>query len=559
MEIITRLRRQSNDDSHAEAKAAARDLGKSLWDTVSAFANTDGEIVILGLDQKAGFTPATGFDPNATLDALDNHLLGERAKVEPTPRVAFDRVPFESSELVVLFIESMRSDPILSERMPCFVRDKGITNGSFKRVADKDKRLSPYEIHELQSRTRPDNSDIEIVEGTGIGSLDPSAISAVLERLHRTRSRIGEDGAGETEILMRLKALSRGGEATLAGILSLGRYPQEYFPQLFIDVTVHPGVEKSSDPRIRFSDRYECDGRLPDAIDTAVKAVVANLKIRQVERGARVVTEPEIPEMVIREAITNAVMHRDYSYLQQGQQVAVDVYPDRVEIQNPGGLWGDRTLDNIGDGTSVSRNKALAKLLSHTPIASDGGTVAENAGSGMPRMRAGMAMWALPVPQFRPGIGSFTVILARFGLLTPETQEWLDRHGHSRTRETDLILVLAKEYGKVTPQMIRGNLGIDTDDAREALAELLAEGHIVVVPHTAETFSLPSELTGAERAIMSILSSDSPKNISQIEKETGKSRTALRPLLRALVESGHVVATAPPQSRLRAYLRAPEP
>ncbi|AKK12095.1 ATP-binding protein [Corynebacterium uterequi] len=182
------------------------------------------------------------------------------------------------------------------------------------------------------------------------------------------------------EILTRFNVLTRSSEVTLAGMLVLGAYPQQFFPQPLIDFTVHPGVRKSMDTEERFSDRTHCDGRIPDAVEPAVKAAMASLKVRHVEQGAVTVAQPKISEMVIREAITNAVAHRNYSFRRQGTQVAMDVYSDRIEISNPGELWGDRTLDNIDDGRSVSRDKILSKILSITPSSSGGGAVGENQG-----------------------------------------------------------------------------------------------------------------------------------------------------------------------------------
>lgn len=557
-EIIATLRRQENDDARVEAKSAVRELGKSVWETVSAFANTEGGIILLGVDEKNGFVPAEGFDVNRTLDMLDGHLYGEKPIVTPVPNVRFDRVPLEGREVVAMVVEPMHDDIRLTQEMPCFVTARGVKNGSFKRVVDKDKVLSAYEIFELQMRTKPDKSDSEVVEGATEADLNPQAVKALLGRLEQSGSRIGEGAVDETQILKRLNVLSPDGGVTVAGLLTLGYYPQQFFPQLFVDVAVHPGTEKSAHSSVRFLDRKECDGPIPEAIDVAVSAVLKNLRQRHVEKGTTTVIEYEIPEMVLREAITNAVMHRDYGFRRHGQQVAVNVFADRVEITSPGGLWGDRTLDNIDDGSSMSRNQVLVKLLSHTPRVGAAGVVAENAGTGIQRMRAGMQAEMLPTPEFRADIGQFVVILQRFGMLNPDTDKWLTAQGHKRNNVDDVVLLLAQNEGAVTPHVLRDHMGVDSDEAREILAHLVEEEALVEAPYREETYVLPGSilrLSAAEQEVMAILSATQALGINEIAEKTGRSKNTLRPLLRDLVDARLVVATAPPQSRNRAYLR----
>jgi len=245
------------------------------------------------------------------------------------------------------------------------------------------------------------------------------------------------------------------------------------------------------------------------------------------------------------------------------EQVGVDIFSDRVEIRNPGGLWGDRTPDNLGDGRSVPRNLFIAKTLSYVP-ANDKATIAENQGSGIQRMQAAMMQHGLPQPKFHVEVGAFTVILYRHGLLNPEAQQWLEKLGlgEMSTSRPELaqVVLLARDQGPVTPTSIRETLGIDSDEAREMLAELLSDGVLSVSRESGESFELSAETLGfspVQVRILKVLRPDIARNIHQLVDETGYSASAVRYGLRGLIDSGRVRPTAPPTSRSRAYILNP--
>ena len=143
--IVERLRQQGSDDGRVEVKAASGGLPKSLWQSVSAFANTRGGVVILGLSEADNFTPAEGFEAQKILDAVEAGLgtsAGQQPQVEPVPRYDVDICTVDGAAVVLLEIASL--DPQLDAKRPCFETRKSISAGSYKRVAEKDKHLSSY-------------------------------------------------------------------------------------------------------------------------------------------------------------------------------------------------------------------------------------------------------------------------------------------------------------------------------------------------------------------------------------------------------------------------------
>ena len=115
--------------------------------------------------------------------------------------------------------------------------------------------------------------------------------------------------------------------------------------------------------------------------------------------GAR--TDSEIPKEVLREVVANAVVHREYDAQFLGESVTVDIYPDRVEVSNPGGLWGGVTLATIGSGVSCCRNATLMQLLHQIPYDDANDVTVEGGGSGIPLVIREMKSRALgePVPR----------------------------------------------------------------------------------------------------------------------------------------------------------------
>lgn len=139
------------------------------------------------------------------------------------------------------------------------------------------------------------------VAGAEVSDLDSHAWTGLIESLEKRGSRIRQGIKSEEEVLERLHVIDSERRPILAGMLALG-----YYPQLYIDVAVHPTKEKSADTT-RFLDRAHCDGPLPLAVEDAIKVILRNLRTRTVGHGSTMVDEPEIPEIALREAVVNAV------------------------------------------------------------------------------------------------------------------------------------------------------------------------------------------------------------------------------------------------------------
>ena len=184
-------------------------------------------------------------------------------------------------------------------------------------------------------------------------------------------------------------------------------------------------------------------------------------------RGLGRVDELEIPEVVLREAMTNALLHRSYSEYFDGEAVAVDVFDDRVEITNPGGLWGKSRAD-LADGRSCCRNATVMRLMSLIPLPSGAGSPAEGNGSGIPLMMAEMMENGLEPPEFYPAIDHFKVILRR-----PHED---DGRTSATTRGEIAVEAALRKYGQMPIRELAEKSGMSVSQARRRVNDLIARG-----------------------------------------------------------------------------------
>ena len=233
------------------------------------------------------------------------------------------------------------------------------------------------------------------------------------------------------------------------------------------------------------------------------------------------------------------------------------VYTDRIEVTNPGGLWGGKTKENIGDGTSACRNATLMKLMSMLTLPGGGGVPVEGNGSGVPLMRSAMASRALAEPEFDPRIDSFKVVLGRGGTEIAENQQWLTRAvTHDLGAHEQAIAVMIRREGSATVADVRAQLGIDSDEIRDAFRSLADEGVLRWTGKDRVGLAGTPRWSREEwhRNILGVLSPSVPMGIHDIAAALGRRHDNVRKYLKQLVDSGDVIAAAPQSSTGRKYL-----
>lgn len=475
-DAVERMREAGTDLADVEAKRAVGGFPSNAIESVCAFANTAGGLLLLGIDENNGFGPV-----EVDAATLASDLASQAAqRIQPPIRPTIEIVQFEGRNIVAAVVEELPRT-----QKPAFLEARGMGAGSFIRTHDGDRRLTPYEVQVLLASRGQPTEDESIVAGATPEDLDASLVAALIDRLRRTRGPAFADRT-DTQILRMVGVLGPGGAAdqqrpfpTVAGLLALGRYPQQFLPQLDITFIAYPTITgEPAAEGTRFLDNASIEGPIPVMLLGAAAAIQRNIRRRSVIDGLLREDRWEYPEEAIREVLANALMHRDLSSDARGAQIRVELYPDRLEIISPGGLHGPVDPDALlNEPVSSSRNARLAKLLEDVVVPGTDRTVVENRGSGLLALAHSLRAAGMEPPELRDSIRDFRVRLRNSTLLDDEALRWLGEVGTSRLSDAQRLgAAFAKRHGRITNSQYRTLAGVDAARASRDLAGLADVG-----------------------------------------------------------------------------------
>src|SRR6266568_6263322 len=270
---------------------------------------------------------------------------------------------------------------------------------------------------------------------------------------------------------------------TNAGLLFFGSYPQGHLIQSDVACVLFRETVGAS----RYADRRIVTGTVQELIDGAELFLSRYIAVGARMEGFKRIDIPEYSLEVLREALINAIVHRDYS--KRGESVRVFCYPDRIEIHSPGLLLPGITVEQMerGDVQSKLRNPTLANLLKNIP------GYMERLGSGIRFMLDETKRLGLPAPQFRE-VGEFVVTFRKAPALMPPQPQytetlWGDEEGtqpeilsqdQSAQREHRLTKALehVQKHGFITNSIYRQMTGVSDRTAHRDLETLVERGRL---------------------------------------------------------------------------------
>lgn len=384
-----------------EFKKSKNNLPK-IYDTISSFSNTRGGLIVLGIDEKDNFK-ITGVENINEIQNKISEICTQ--KMYPPIRPIITQIDYENKKLLVVEILELKQI-----EKPCYYIPNGIEKGSYIRVGDNDQKMTKYEIYALQSYKSGVNEDLKSVKRAEVKDFDEEKLNKYLSIIKKEKPKFSKkDKNGILKISNIIKEEKDGKiYPTLAGIMIFGVYPQQFYPQLFIACSVVPGVEigELGSQNQRFDDNARIEGNIEEMLNDTLSFLKKNMKTKIIidENGKRK-NIPEYPLIALREAIVNALVHRDYSIYTEKSYIKVFKYEDRIEIENPGGLYGINRIEQLGTDTMLEvRNPFIVQILENEK------NILENRHSGIPTMKAEMTKMNLKEPVFISEKGTFKVI-----------------------------------------------------------------------------------------------------------------------------------------------------
>jgi len=391
--LLADLRRVGGDHQWIEVKKAAGGLPSNLWKSLSALANSGGGLLLLGVDEGGGAFEVTGLaDPAATSAAVQSLC----STAEPHLRAQISHVIHGDCVVVVCAI------PALERRdQPCHFPAKGDVHvTSFKRVHDGDETMTRREVNALLEAREPTDH-----------SARPAPANAELDDRKVTSFLGAFDGTEAHDRLAQFR-VKDGGRLTLAGWLVLGNQPQSLSPLGRVACLSPP---RPSDPPGAEQRATHVEGTIGELLDGTIQWLSALLEPVQVRRDGRLVDELDYPIDALRELLSNALVHRSFTFSDEATTISVRG-SEVVAITSPGGAHLGVDVTKLGLGPmSTPRNYALVRLCEkvQTP---GGGRIVESQATGIARAdRLCRESWCLP-PLFVVSPDSFTAITVRGSL-----------------------------------------------------------------------------------------------------------------------------------------------
>jgi ATP-dependent DNA helicase RecG len=419
---------------------------KEIIETVSAFANTKGGIILVGVSNEGNiFGVSLG---KGTIEDLTNKIV---TNTEPKIYPEIGTQSLNKKKVIYIKVDAYPYEEVLAFGRP------------FKRAGKNTIRMSKdeYQRRILEIHKKELYFDGQICYEASLADIDERKIKEFVRKARGRRKLDIDESLPAEEILRKLKLIKEE-NLTNASILLFGKNPQDVFIQAGVKCIRFKGTDITAD----MLDFKDIEGDLFQQLEETENFIFRNIGLRSwlEERKLERQEKWEYPPKVIREALINAIVHRDY---RSKGKVQIRIYDDRIEFWNPGKLPSGWTPDTLKqEHTSEPFNPLIFKMFFWI------GEV-EEVGSGTNKIIIWCKEWELPEPEF--GIsGTSIFVKIRKDVLT---EDYLKQLGLNERQVKAVMYV--KKKGKITNREYQSNFSVSRQTATRDLAELVNKGIFV--------------------------------------------------------------------------------
>ena len=409
---------------------------KETLETSGAFANTKGGVILIGISNTGEIK---GFQiGKETLRDWANQI-SQSTEPRIIPEIEIGTI--DGKNVAVIWIKEFPIKPV-------FVKGR-----CFRRVGNSNRVMQAREIAEMHFQSTGMSWDRLPVTNAPIGEIDLEKVKQYIESAKDARRRKISGGEKPLQVLEKLE-LIKDGKPTWAAILLFHNHPQRFLSQAMI----HCG--KFKEETMVIDDRM-IEGAIIEQIEEAMDFIRKNINVRFVMTGKPAREEVwDYPLEALREAVINAVCHRDYT---APSNTEVRIYDNELIVWNPGGLPLGLTVEDLyKPHPSVLRNKGIGGIFY------DMGLI-EQWGSGIDKMRKACEKAGIPEPKLEEHQG-FRVIFRKDIC----TEEYLQKIGLNERQIKAVMYV--KEKGKITNKEYQGVCNISERTATRDLSNLVSLG-----------------------------------------------------------------------------------
>jgi ATP-dependent DNA helicase RecG len=341
------------ESDRVERKESPKD-GTAIREAICAFANDMPNyelpgVVFVGVKDngECSHLPVT--------DEVLRNLAAARddGNIQPIPSMVVQKRTIRGCEMAVIIVQPAEAPP---------VRYRGRI---YIRVGPRRGIASPQEEHQLNERRRARDHpfDLRSVRGATIQDVDLDLLAreylpqAIARETLEANKRSSEDQLRS----LRFLALAPESHPTVVGLLVIGKQPSDFISGAYVQFLRIDGTTLA-DP---IADQKEVHGPIGQLLQRVEDILEANIRVAtDIRTSPREVRSPDYPVVALQQIVRNAIMHRDYEFT--NAPVRIHWFDDRVEVQSPGGPFGQVTRSNFGQsGLTDYRNPHLAEAMHH--------------------------------------------------------------------------------------------------------------------------------------------------------------------------------------------------